>query len=172
MFQLSTPDVTTQREEVGPQMNKFQQVPSAHHQGFEQVPSDYHQGRRLVSMSDVGVGVERYPTMWPIPWCIWCYLPPPLWAEWLMDRYLWKYYLPQLRLRSVIRRLWRFKWPVIAVKSVACPISFVSEKGHKQCMVQKLTLFEKQSVQDETSSTFLYHLVLLFITFKMNKEAK
>ena len=56
MFQLSTPDVTTQREEVGPQTNKF-----------EQVPSDHHQGRRLVPMSDVGVGVERYPTMWPIP---------------------------------------------------------------------------------------------------------
>ena len=21
---------------------------------------------------------RRYPIMWPIPWCIWCYLPPPL----------------------------------------------------------------------------------------------
>ena len=31
-----------------------------------------------------------YPTMWPIPWCIWCY-PSPLWT----DTRLWKHYLPQ-----------------------------------------------------------------------------
>ena len=46
------------------------------------------------------------------------------------------------------------------------------KKTHKQCMVQKLTLFEKQSVQDQTNSTFLYHLVLLLIIFRMSKEAK
>ena len=32
-----------------------------------------------------------YPTMWPIPWCIWCcLLPPSLWT----DTCLWKHYLP------------------------------------------------------------------------------
>ena len=34
-----------------------------------------------------------YPTMWPIPWCIWCYLPAPHHTMWT-DRCLWKHYFP------------------------------------------------------------------------------
>ena len=37
-----------------------------------------------------------YTTMWLFPWCIWCYLPPPLWT----GRRLWKHYLPATWLAS------------------------------------------------------------------------
>ena len=38
------------------------------------------------------------PTMWAIPWCIWCYLPstpPPTSPPHNMNRHLWKHYLSQ-----------------------------------------------------------------------------
>ena len=71
-FQLTPPDVNTV---IGPQMNKFEQVSVDHHQ------------MSLMSFE------RGYHTMWPIPWCILCYLapPPPPWA----DKCLWKHYLPQ-----------------------------------------------------------------------------
>ena len=39
-------------------------------------------------------GGRWYTTMWPIPWCTWCTYPLSLWREWLIDRHLWKHYLP------------------------------------------------------------------------------
>ena len=36
-----------------------------------------------------GVSLGGTPTMWPISWCLWCYLPP-LWTV----RLQWKHYLP------------------------------------------------------------------------------
>ena len=63
----------------GPQVNKFELVSSVGHQ------------------MSVAVGVAPglmswgTPTISPIPWCIWCYLPT-LWT----DRRLWKHYLPKI----------------------------------------------------------------------------
>ena len=39
-------------------------------------------------------GGRWYTTIWPIPWCTWCTYPLLLGREWLIDRYLWKNYLP------------------------------------------------------------------------------
>ena len=54
-----------------PQMNKFGQVFSDHHPMSlaERARSDVQ--RYLTDLSQGG-----YPTMWRIPWCIWCYLSP------------------------------------------------------------------------------------------------
>ena len=35
-----------------------------------------------------------YHTMWHVPWCIWCTYSPQ--TEWLMNRCLWKHYLPAI----------------------------------------------------------------------------
>ena len=36
-----------------------------------------------------GWGHDGVPTMWPVPWCMWCACPPKQ-----NGRYLWKYNLP------------------------------------------------------------------------------
>ena len=51
-------------------------------------PGLISRGRRGRSPGLMSRG-EGHPTMWPIPWCIWCTYPQPLWT----DRNLWKHYL-------------------------------------------------------------------------------
>ena len=51
---------------------------------FEQVSSDNHQ-MSLAGGWHVQKGVPL--TMWPIPWCMWCYLPL------IPRRHLWKHYI-------------------------------------------------------------------------------
>ena len=60
---LVAPDVAP----GGPQMNKFGQVFSDHH------PMSLAERARC---NVQGTFPRGYPTMWRIPWCIWCYLSP------------------------------------------------------------------------------------------------
>ena len=99
-FQSLPSDVTLE----GPQMNKFEQVPSDHYMmslagGAPQVWCPERRG----TLPDLFQGVPAWPFPNGVPyqeaypWCIWCYLPSPLWT----DRCLWKHYLPQLHLQAV-----------------------------------------------------------------------
>ena len=55
-----------ERVGVGPEMNKFEQVSNDHHQ--MPLAAEGEWSPDLMPRS--------YPTIWPIPWCIWCYLSP------------------------------------------------------------------------------------------------
>ena len=53
--------------EVGPQVNKFEQVSSDDNQKSVAGGGEVYPGPMLVGV---------HPTMWPIQWCILCYLSP------------------------------------------------------------------------------------------------
>ena len=67
---------------LGPQMNKFEQVFGDHHQmslaGAKSWGLMSRGGGQGVSPRVWCPGWRGCPAMWPIPWCIWCYLTPSL----------------------------------------------------------------------------------------------
>ena len=75
-------------------------------------PVWYSVGRTRVGPQVWGPG-RGHPTMWPIPWCIWCYLPPPghrrLWKQYLLatsfagGHYLWKKWVRLINTTKLIQ---------------------------------------------------------------------
>ena len=74
--------------EVGHQMYKFEQVSGDRHQmslagvGLQVWCKGEEEGGGQLGCRGSGYRTWTFlwgvPTMWPIPWCIWCYHPPPL----------------------------------------------------------------------------------------------